>query len=133
MPNAPHLEFAGPTHVRLRGRRLLYFAGCDYFRLSSHPAVLGALRQTLRTDGLTVAASRITTGNHLLYARLERELARYFRAEGAVLLSTGYATNLALVQALSGDITRAHRRTGPQLTAGRDRFLARPVPHLPPP
>src|SRR5207245_9267510 len=38
-----------------RGRKLAYFGGCDYFRLSSHPAVLEALRDGLGRYGLNVA------------------------------------------------------------------------------
>ena len=38
--------------------RLVYFAGCDYFRMSSHPEVLQALRRALTDYGLNVAASR---------------------------------------------------------------------------
>ena len=33
------------TYVRLGGRTLSYFSGCDYFRMASHPEVLGALVQ----------------------------------------------------------------------------------------
>ena len=32
------------TYVLWRGRKLSYFAGCDYLRLASHPAVLNAAR-----------------------------------------------------------------------------------------
>ena len=52
------------TYVRWRGRQLAYFAGCDYFRLASHPKVLGALAAGRKKYGLNVAASRLTTGNH---------------------------------------------------------------------
>ncbi len=95
----------GRVHVRSRGRRLLFFGGCDYFRLSSHPAVLEAAAQTLALGGLNVAASRMTTGNHPVYERLERSLARHFRAETAVLASSGYATALLVAQALAGSVT----------------------------
>jgi len=33
------------TYVIWKNRRLSYFAGCDYFRLSSHPATLQAVRE----------------------------------------------------------------------------------------
>lgn len=91
--------------VQLRGRRLVYFAGCDYYRLASHPRVLGAVRRGLKAFGLNVAASRKTTGNHALYEQLEHELARFFKAERAVLVDSGYMANLAVAQALQGEFT----------------------------
>jgi len=99
------LQQVDRTCVMWRGRTLAYFGGCDYFRLSSHPAVVRALREAATEFGLNVAASRKTTGNHELHERLERELARFFGAEKAVLLPNGYVTNFAVAQALEGEFT----------------------------
>ena len=104
---APVLQQVNRTEVRVRGRTLAYFAGCDYFRLASHPAVLTALRDGAEQFGLNVAASRQTTGNHALYERLEKRLARFFGSARAVLISNGYLTNLVVAQALAGEFTHA--------------------------
>jgi 8-amino-7-oxononanoate synthase len=95
------------TSVRRNGRMLTSFSGCDYFRLASHPKVLDAVRTGLRDYGLNVAASRLTTGNHELYPALERDLARFFGAEAALLTSTGYVTNLVVAQSLAGQFSHA--------------------------
>ncbi len=95
------------THVRYQGRRLLFFGGCDYLGLAWHPAVRNALARSVRRGVLNVAASRLTTGNDPLYSRLERELAGFFGMESALLVGTGYATNLVVAQALSGHFTHA--------------------------
>lgn len=89
------------------GHKLAYFAGCDYFRLSSHPRLVRAMERTVRRAGASVSASRATTGNHVLYENLETELARYFEVESAVLTANGYSTNLAVAQTLQGRITVA--------------------------
>jgi 7-keto-8-aminopelargonate synthetase-like enzyme len=104
---SPPLQQVDRTFVRHRGRKLSYFGGCDYFRLSSHPAVTRALRGGLEEFGLNTAASRMTTGNHTLYELLEEKLAGFFGVESAVLLSSGYLTNLAAAQALAGDFSHA--------------------------
>jgi 7-keto-8-aminopelargonate synthetase-like enzyme len=104
---AEPLQQIDRTFVLHRGRKLSYFAGCDYFRLSSHPDVLHALREGLGRLGLNVAASRKTTGNHRLYGQLEQKLAEFFDVEAAVLISNGYMTNLAAAQALAGEFTHA--------------------------
>ncbi len=86
------------TCVRYRQRKLTYFSGCDYFRLASHPRVIAALQAGVKKYGLNVAASRLTTGNHVLYRELEAQLADFFAAESALLVSSGYITNLVAAQ-----------------------------------
>lgn len=90
------------TYVRYEGRKFSYFAGCDYFRLASHPKVLRAAETGLKKFGLNVAASRLTTGNHDIFGKLESALAEFFDAESALLVSNGYVTNLVVAQALAG-------------------------------
>ncbi len=107
MPLAPPIRQIDRTWVLHRGRRLAYFGGCDYFRLASHPAVLRALHQGATEFGLNVAASRSTTGNHAIYAGLENTLADFFGAPAALLVASGYATNLVVAQALAGEFTHA--------------------------
>src|SRR2546428_8786011 len=90
------------TYVRFRGRKLSYFSGCDYFRLASHPQVVAALQDGVEEYGLNVAASRLTTGNHILYHRLEHSPAEFFHAPSALLVSTGYTSHFVVAQALAG-------------------------------
>jgi 7-keto-8-aminopelargonate synthetase-like enzyme len=101
------LQQVDRTCVRHRSRKLAYFSGCDYFRLASHPAVLKAAHDGLKTFGLNVAASRLTTGNHKIYQTLEKELANFFDADNALLLPSGYMTSLAVAQALAGYFSHA--------------------------
>lgn len=106
MPAEPDaLRFAGANEVLWGRRRLLYFSGCDYFRLARDPRVARAVTTTLQEHGLSVAASRRTTGNHPLYARLEAALARFFDAESALVLPDSYFAPMAAAQALAGEYT----------------------------
>lgn len=102
MTDPEPLQQVDRTFVRWRGRKLSYFSGCDYFRLSSHPQVQRALTSGLKEFGLNVAASRLTTGNHVLYGTLEQALARFFKTEAALLVPGGYVSNLVVAQALAG-------------------------------
>jgi len=101
------LQQVNRTFVRSARRTLSYFSGCDYFRLASDPRVLRATRDGLRRFGLNVAASRLTTGNHRIYAELERALAKFFDVEQALLVPNGYATNLNVAQSLAGSFSHA--------------------------
>src|SRR5437899_966347 len=92
------LEFLDGNYVRFRGRKLLYFSGCDYFRLSRNRTLLAEAKATLSKYGLNVAASRITTGNHPLYSKLENQLRSFFQSSDALLVGSGYMTNLIVAQ-----------------------------------
>ncbi len=101
------LEFIGTNTVRFRRRTLLYFSGCDFFRLARDPRLALAAQKSLEKSGLNVAASRFTTGNHEIYTRLENELAHFFAAESALLLPDGYLAPLAAATALAGEFSHA--------------------------
>src|ERR1700719_4963529 len=58
------------------GRRLLSFSCNDYLNLSQHPAIKAAAIEALQHYGIGSGASRLVTGNHPLFARLEARLAR---------------------------------------------------------
>src|SRR5688500_2862672 len=91
---AEPLQQVDRTYVLWRGDKLSYFAGCDYLRLSSHPAIAKEIRKALANFGLNVSASRKTTGNHHVYGELESAIRKYFRVASAVLSSSGYFTNI---------------------------------------
>lgn len=107
-PNLPDpLRPASPTQVWWRGRRWIYFGGCDYYRLSQHPRVKAAAAKVLDRDGVGVAASRLTTGNHPLYRELEAWLAKFLRLPRVLVVNSGYAANLVVAQALAGEVSHA--------------------------
>jgi 8-amino-7-oxononanoate synthase len=99
------LQQAGRTCVLFHRRKFSYFAGCDYFRLASHPQIMRAVTAGLAKYGLNVSASRVTTGNHALYRELETALARFFAVPAALLVYNGYASNTVAAQALRGDFS----------------------------
>lgn len=107
MSEAAPLQSAGVNKLRLNRRTLVHFSGCDYFRLSQHPKVIQAAHSSLTKEGLSVAASRRTTGNHPIYARLETKLATFFGADTALVLPDGYLAPIAVTQVLAGEVTHA--------------------------
>lgn len=101
------LQFIGANEVRLHHRTLIYFSGCDYFRLARDPRLAAAARKSLAQHGLNVAASRLTTGNHEIYAQLETALAQFFGSETALVFPDGYLAPIAAAQAMTGEFTHA--------------------------
>ncbi|MFI6873369.1 8-amino-7-oxononanoate synthase [Streptomyces sp. NPDC050400] len=80
---------------------LLDLASNDYLGLARHPEVVEAAVEAARTWGGGATGSRLVTGTTQLHTRLERELAEFCGAESALVLSSGYAANLAAVTALA--------------------------------
>ncbi|MBX3731975.1 MAG: aminotransferase class I/II-fold pyridoxal phosphate-dependent enzyme [Verrucomicrobiae bacterium] len=91
--------------MRSNGRLLRYFGGADYLGLGRHTEVLEAMRGALDAGAVHPGASRATTGEQILYRRVERAIARWVRRPGAVLLPCGSLAPRAAVQALGGQVT----------------------------
>ncbi|THA31298.1 8-amino-7-oxononanoate synthase [Streptomyces sp. A1277] len=91
---------------RLRPRdadaELLDLASNDYLGLTRHPEVTDAAADAARRWGGGATGSRLVTGSTALHAELERELADFCGFEAALVLSSGYAANLAALTALTG-------------------------------
>ncbi|MEU4503548.1 8-amino-7-oxononanoate synthase [Streptomyces sp. NPDC024089] len=81
---------------------LLDLASNDYLGLTRHPDVTAAAAGAAREWGAGATGSRLVTGSTALHAELESELAEFCGFEAALVLSSGYAANLAAVTALTG-------------------------------
>ncbi|MFD8519721.1 8-amino-7-oxononanoate synthase [Streptomyces capillispiralis] len=86
---------------RAAGTALLDLASNDYLGLARHPEVTEGAARAARTWGGGSTGSRLVTGTTELHAELERELAAFCGFEAALVLSSGYAANLAAVTALA--------------------------------
>lgn len=84
-------------------RWLLNFCSNDYLGLSQHFAVSGALQDAAATDGVGSGGSHLVCGHHARHAALEREIADWLQVPAALVLGSGFAANLAVLQALLGD------------------------------
>ncbi|MFF0167584.1 8-amino-7-oxononanoate synthase [Streptomyces prasinus] len=80
---------------------LLDLASNDYLGLARHPEVAEGAARAARTWGGGATGSRLVTGTTELHTELERELADFCGFEAALVLSSGYAANLAAVTALA--------------------------------
>jgi 8-amino-7-oxononanoate synthase len=81
--------------------RVLDLAGNDYLGLSRDPAVTAAAADAALQWGAGSGASRLVTGSLALHAQLEDALAAYTGQPTALVMSTGYHANLAVVTALA--------------------------------
>ena len=84
------------------GRHLVDFSSNDYLGLAHHPALATAMSACAAACGAGSGASHLVTGHGIEHARLEEELAAFTHRERALLFSTGYMANLAVLTALAG-------------------------------
>ena len=93
--------------------RLIDFSSNDYLGVVNHNSLARVIQtQTRRTlkefdkgnSGAT--GSRLLTGNHDLYGKLEAVVSRFHESESALIFNSGYAANLGFFQSVPqrGDI-----------------------------
>ena len=92
----------GATRVVVDGAERIAFCSNDYLGLADHPAVIEACITALRRWGVGSGASHLVSGHTAEHHALEQELATLTGRPRAVLFSTGYMANLAVVRALAG-------------------------------
>ncbi len=97
----PEVEFVDRDYLLAGGKKLLYLAGTDYHRLSGHPITKRTMARAAESMGVSPAGSRVTTGNHEIYVKLEEEIAGFFDVEDALVLPGGYLSNLILLQTIA--------------------------------
>ena len=93
---------ADGVHVRLQDDALLAFCSNDYLGLAGHPRVVAAFAEAAREWGVGSGASHLVSGHCREHHALEDELAAFTGRARALLFSTGYMANLAVVTALLG-------------------------------
>lgn len=90
------------VHVVQNGKKYVSFSCNDYLGLANEKEVVEAARAALDEYGVGAGASRLITGNHPLYAKLEKQLAKMKKTESALVFGSGYLANLGIIPALIG-------------------------------
>jgi 8-amino-7-oxononanoate synthase len=84
------------------GRPVVVFSSNDYLGLSAHPAVREAASRAALDLGVGATGSRHLSGCHAAIADLEEALAGFLGTATATVAPSGYAANVALLEALGG-------------------------------
>ena len=112
--------------IERNGRQLLSFSCNDYLNLTQHPAIKQAAMAATEEYGAGSGASRLVTGNHPLYAKLESRLAQFKCTEAACVFGSGYLANTGIIPVLIGrdglmlldELSHACIYAGAQLSRG---------------
>jgi 8-amino-7-oxononanoate synthase len=96
------LSSAQSTEVVVGGKRMIMLGSNNYLGLTDDPRVIEAAVNAVKKYGSGCAGSRFLNGNLELHKELEERIARFLNREAAVVFSTGFQTNLGIIQALVG-------------------------------
>jgi 8-amino-7-oxononanoate synthase len=90
------------AYTHIDGRKLLNFSCYDYLGLNGHPEVVDAAKAAIDRYGISATASRHVAGERSVHRSLERALAELYDANDALVLVSGYATNVSVIGQLAG-------------------------------
>jgi glycine C-acetyltransferase len=93
----------GPLVRTADGREVLNLCANNYLGLSSHPAVIEAAHEALRTHGYGLSSVRFICGTQDLHKTLESRLARFLGTEDAILYAAAFDANGGLFEPLLGE------------------------------
>ncbi|MFM8900239.1 MAG: glycine C-acetyltransferase [Burkholderiales bacterium] len=91
------------AHIDVGGKTLLNFCANNYLGLSSHPEVMAAAHEALRTHGFGLSSVRFICGTQDLHKQLEASIARFVGMEDAILYAAAFDANGGLFEPLLGE------------------------------
>lgn len=91
-----------PTEGWINGRRTILAGTNNYLGLTFEPECIEAAQQAVQTYGTGTTGSRMANGTYAAHTALERELAAFYGCAHAIVFSTGYQANLAMLSTLTG-------------------------------
>lgn len=93
----------GPEIKTDKGQEVLNFCANNYLGLSSHPEVIEAAIEAIRTHGFGMSSVRFICGTQDLHKELERKTAEFLGMEDCILYAAAFDANGGLFEPLLGE------------------------------
>lgn len=97
----PTIDGTAGVRARVGGRDVLLFCSNDYLGLRGDPRLASAGFSAAQKWGAGAGSSRLIAGSLAVHLALEEALADWMGTEAALVCSSGYQANLALLQGIS--------------------------------
>lgn len=89
------------TRAIINGKEVIMAGSNNYLGLTSDPRVKEAAKRAIQQYGTGCTGSRFLNGTLDLHLELEQRLANFMGKEACVLFSTGYMTNMGVIQGIT--------------------------------
>ena len=89
------------TRAFIDGRELIMAGSNNYLGLTSDPRVKEAANQAIARYGTGCTGSRFLNGTLDIHLELEARLAAFMQKDACILFSTGYMTNMGVIQGIT--------------------------------
>lgn len=96
----PCLDSSQAVRIEVAGRNYINFSSNDYLGLANHPELIKALQQGASSWGAGSGSSALVCGKLQPHQQLEQALAEFTGRERALVFSSGYQANLAVITCL---------------------------------
>jgi len=96
------MESEQDPEVIVEGRKMIMLGSNNYLGLTHDPRVLARAEEVARRYGTGCTGSRYLNGTLDLHEKLEKDLAALAHKERALVFSTGFQVNLAVISSLIG-------------------------------
>lgn len=96
-------EAISPIILKTKKQQFISFACNDYLGLSHNAKIKKSAILAIENYGVGSRASRFITGNNIIYKKLEKQIAEFYKAEKAIIFASGYSTAIGIIPALVGE------------------------------
>jgi glycine C-acetyltransferase len=128
------LESEQGAWVVIGGRRLLNMCSNNYLGFAADPRLKEAAKRAVDEYGVGPGAVRTIAGTMSIHDELERELARFKKAEATIVFQSGFNANLGAIPVLvgRGDVIYSDELNHASIIDGcrLSRAEIKPYPHL---
>jgi len=102
----PIEEIYSPTEARIGGQRIVLAGTNNYLGLTFNKECLSAAHKAIDEQGTGTTGSRMANGSFAGHRALEQEMADFYQCRSAIVFTTGYQANLAVISGLTqpGDV-----------------------------
>lgn len=90
------------AYLGVNGKKYLNLCSNNYLGLASDPSLKKAAIAAVKKYGVGTASVRSLVGTNVLHLELEEKLAKFKKAEAAIVVTGGYLANMAAIQTLLG-------------------------------